>query len=44
MTALIPWELTRIGYPTNIAADLKTGVKKVQHRHVGEAKPVEAMG
>lgn len=33
-----------IGYPTNIAADLKTGVKKVQHRHVGEAKPVEADG
>lgn len=37
----MPW-VTRIGYPTNIAADLKTGVKKVQHRHVGEAKPVEA--
>ena len=35
------WHL-RIGYPTNIAADLKTGVKKVQHRHVGEAKPMEA--
>jgi len=33
-----------IGYPTNIAADLKTGVKKVQHRHVGEAKPMEADG
>ncbi|CAK9088781.1 unnamed protein product [Durusdinium trenchii] len=33
-----------IGYPTNVAADLKTGVKKVQHRHVGEAKPMEADG
>eukprot|EP00435_Cladocopium_sp_Y103_P070578 s33_g35.t1 len=27
-----------------LPADLKTGVKKVQHRHVGEAKPVEADG
>ncbi|CAE7028686.1 folD [Symbiodinium natans] len=31
------------GLPTNVAADLKTGVKPL-HRHVGEARPLEADG
>ncbi|CAJ1419107.1 unnamed protein product [Effrenium voratum] len=33
-----------VGFPTNVAADLKTGVRKVKHRHVGEARPAEADG
>ncbi|CAJ1341593.1 unnamed protein product, partial [Effrenium voratum] len=32
-----------VGFPTNVAADLKTGVRKVKHRHVGEARPAEAL-
>ncbi|CAE7517461.1 folD, partial [Symbiodinium microadriaticum] len=32
-----------MGLPTNVAADLKTAVRPL-HRHVGEARPVEADG
>lgn len=38
------FDFLRIGYPTNIAADLKTGVKDVLHRHVGEVRRMSTDG
>eukprot|EP00929_Paragymnodinium_shiwhaense_P107722 TRINITY_DN74095_c0_g1_i1.p1 TRINITY_DN74095_c0_g1~~TRINITY_DN74095_c0_g1_i1.p1 ORF type:complete len:477 (-),score=79.67 TRINITY_DN74095_c0_g1_i1:364-1794(-) len=32
------------GFPTNVAADLKTGVSNVTYEHIGEAIPLEADG